>query len=383
MAVYHPTRCVGWCWWVQKGGHVGVGASRDVVKQGQHRVGKEEKREKREKRENQTEGCTAKTRRRRTTWRDVQQKHKKKAGKGREAAEEEEYGGDSGGGQLYMWGKLKNTGDDWMYPKPVLDLSGWNIRCMDSGNMHHVVGADESCISWGVAQNGELGYGPLGQKSSANPKKIDILEGMHVASVACGMGLSLIVVDRTNIGDQLDQLEVYDGDASAEVMGDAEKEVATTKKRAADSSGKAKKKRKKSSSESDDEYGASDNSDDANGGPSVGKRGRGGKTSGRGRIKNAKNSTKKSGRGRGRPTSDENNSGRGRVHSNAEEKAPARGRGRGRAGKKARNSSPSTGRQVGFLFAAGDVTLELSSATVLESVKDIVKTTSTKLNFEL
>lgn len=21
-----------------------------------------------------------------------------------------------------MWGKLKNTGDDWMYPKPVMDL---------------------------------------------------------------------------------------------------------------------------------------------------------------------------------------------------------------------------------------------------------------------
>jgi hypothetical protein len=35
---------------------------------------------------------------------------------------------------------------------------------MASGNMHHVVGADDSCISWGVAQNGELGYGPNGQK---------------------------------------------------------------------------------------------------------------------------------------------------------------------------------------------------------------------------
>lgn len=21
-----------------------------------------------------------------------------------------------------MWGKLKTTGDDWMYPKPVMDL---------------------------------------------------------------------------------------------------------------------------------------------------------------------------------------------------------------------------------------------------------------------
>ena len=28
----------------------------------------------------------------------------------------------SGGGQLYMWGKIKVTGDDWMYPKPLMDL---------------------------------------------------------------------------------------------------------------------------------------------------------------------------------------------------------------------------------------------------------------------
>ena len=93
--------------------------------------------------------------------------------------------------------------------------------------MHHFVGADSSCISWGHAQYGELGYGPNGQKfvlslllldsvfcftlltllylyfevtfsshfiamfvtllcsilldrSSAVPKKVDILEGMHV-----------------------------------------------------------------------------------------------------------------------------------------------------------------------------------------------------------
>lgn len=30
--------------------------------------------------------------------------------------------------------------------------------------MHHFVGADSSCISWGHAQYGELGYGPNGQK---------------------------------------------------------------------------------------------------------------------------------------------------------------------------------------------------------------------------
>lgn len=115
------------------------------------------------------------------------------------------------GGQMYMWGKLKVTGDCWMYPKPVYDLSGWNIRCMDSGSMHYFVGADKSCISWGQSQCGELGYGLNQQKSSCIPKKVDVLEGMHVISVACGLAHSLVVVDRSNVGDRLDQLDVYEG----------------------------------------------------------------------------------------------------------------------------------------------------------------------------
>lgn len=86
--------------------------------------------------------------------------------------------------------------------------------------MHHFVGADSSCISWGVAQSGELGYGPLGQKyvssfyckpvdifnllhfkfmslyiydgvlfsrSSAMAKKVDSLEGMHVMRLVIGI----------------------------------------------------------------------------------------------------------------------------------------------------------------------------------------------------
>ncbi|XP_010263933.1 PREDICTED: protein RCC2 homolog isoform X1 [Nelumbo nucifera] len=124
----------------------------------------------------------------------------------------------AGGGQLYMWGKIKNTGDDWMYPKPVMDLSGWHIRCMDSGSMHHFCGADDSCISWGYAHCGELGYGPTGPKSSAIPKKVDILEGMHVIGVSCGLGHSMVIVDRTNVGDRLEELNVYDGKASSEVL---------------------------------------------------------------------------------------------------------------------------------------------------------------------
>lgn len=31
-------------------------------------------------------------------------------------------------GVLYLWGQTKNTGEANMYPKPINDLSGWNIR---------------------------------------------------------------------------------------------------------------------------------------------------------------------------------------------------------------------------------------------------------------
>ena len=31
-------------------------------------------------------------------------------------------------GAMYFWGQNKNTGDPSMYPKPIHDLSGWNIR---------------------------------------------------------------------------------------------------------------------------------------------------------------------------------------------------------------------------------------------------------------
>ena len=43
-------------------------------------------------------------------------------------------------------------------------ISGWHIRCMDFGYTHNMCGADDSCIGWGVSQNGELGFGPLGPK---------------------------------------------------------------------------------------------------------------------------------------------------------------------------------------------------------------------------
>ncbi|RZC72489.1 hypothetical protein C5167_047974 [Papaver somniferum] len=154
----------------------------------------------------------------------------------------------AGGGQLYMWGKLKVAGEDWMYPKPLLTLSGWNIRCMGSSATHNLVGAEKSCISWGNAQYGELGYGPEGPKTAVNPKKIDVLEGMHVMSVACGSYYSMVVVDRTNVGDKLDQLDVYDGKASEEGTAEAKAKSPAPKKGGAEAS--SKRKKSKDSSES-------------------------------------------------------------------------------------------------------------------------------------
>ncbi|RVX15122.1 Protein RCC2-like [Vitis vinifera] len=311
----------------------------------------------------------------------------------------------AGGGQLYMWGKIKITGDDWMYPKPLMDLSdrnsrfsivlkglklvsGWHLNCMDSGNMHHFVGADSSCISWGHAQYGELGYGPNGQKSSAVPKKVDILEGMHVITVACGFGNSMVVVDRTNVGDRLDQsgsgfkcvafrglgwhehgvvhvrrnrvkemrtwfivfgttcpcplsssfnpkleLDIYDGKAAGEGSEEPESLNAvpkkTTKKGAAaakssENSKKRKKSKESSDSESEEDYEDND-SDDSE----VEVNGEAEKKRQRG--------GKASGRGRGKgakkPATGKKDSGRGRGRPLAVEKTSQHSQGKGKRGR--------------------------------------------------
>ncbi|KAM7257154.1 hypothetical protein ACFE04_012895 [Oxalis oulophora] len=196
----------------------------------------------------------------------------------------------AGGGQLYMWGKMKNTGDDWMYPKPLMDLSGWNLRCMDSGNMNHFVGADSSCISWGLAQNGELGYGPNGQKSSAAPKKVDSLEGMHVMGVACGFGVSMVIVDRTNMEDRLAELDIFDGKATGEASEEPVSAKSAPKKAAAKTTDKSKNKKSKNSSESEDEEEAIDEDSDDDGYEQV-----------NGKRKNTSAGDKTVKRGRGRP----------------------------------------------------------------------------------
>lgn len=245
----------------------------------------------------------------------------------------------AGGGQLYMWGKVKATSDNWMYPKPVFDLSGWQIRCMDSGNTHSVCGADDSIIGFGTSQHGELGFGATGPKSSANPKKIDSLEGMHAISVACGVGHSLIVVDRTNMGDRIEKLDVYEGKSPTEAAAEAVEDI-SNKKQPVNKSGKKrksvsdgataeasfkaeKKPRKKVSKKKDlsdtENSNESNNDDDDDDDDDTYKEGANG---------SSKSNSKSRGRGRGRGKSSGKNVVKDHMSSTA-----ARGRGKGRVTK--------------------------------------------------
>ncbi len=58
----------------------------------------------------------------------------------------------------------------------------------------------------GKGEYGELGYGPKGKKSSANPDKVPSLDGTPTLHVACGMGHTLFVV----ASDHADKLPVWE-----------------------------------------------------------------------------------------------------------------------------------------------------------------------------
>ncbi|KAH7848394.1 hypothetical protein Vadar_002240 [Vaccinium darrowii] len=93
----------------------------------------------------------------------------------------------AGGGQLYTWGKIKNT-DLLQFPRKWRFL----MACMSSG-----------CYLVGV------------RVWVSNAENV-FTGGYFFHSVACGFAHSMVVIDRTNIGDRLDQLDVYDGKAFAE-----------------------------------------------------------------------------------------------------------------------------------------------------------------------
>jgi hypothetical protein len=90
--------------------------------------------------------------------------------------------------------------DAAMYPKPEYDLQGWSIQHMACGNGHTVVSADTSSISWGSGTAyGELGFGADGPKSSAKPKKVDLLEGAAIGAVACGSAHTIWLAEASEV----------------------------------------------------------------------------------------------------------------------------------------------------------------------------------------
>ncbi|WZZ10893.1 hypothetical protein YC2023_096814 [Brassica napus] len=66
----------------------------------------------------------------------------------------------AGGGQIYMWGKVKNNGDDWMY---------LNLQFL-----HKL----------GHAQCGELGYGPTVKRSLCSAYKGEYTRGNACVGVS-------------------------------------------------------------------------------------------------------------------------------------------------------------------------------------------------------
>ncbi|EEB12098.1 conserved hypothetical protein [Pediculus humanus corporis] len=96
-------------------------------------------------------------------------------------------------GAVYLFGQTKRTGEANMYPKPLQDLSGWNVRSVGCSVTSIVVAADESVIAWGPSPtHGELGIGEL-RRSSTVPVEVKTLDGIHINQVACGIAHTLFI----------------------------------------------------------------------------------------------------------------------------------------------------------------------------------------------
>lgn len=79
-------------------------------------------------------------------------------------------------------------------------LSGWAIREMAAGFNALFALGDKSTISWGQnCQTGELGHGESKPRSATNAVLVDALEGFVPTHVSCGVGQTLLIVDKSNL----------------------------------------------------------------------------------------------------------------------------------------------------------------------------------------
>ena len=141
------------------------------------------------------------------------------------------------GGQLYMWGKMKTSGDSNMYPQPLMEISGWTIRSLACGNGTFACASEKSAITWGQAQYQELAYGPKGKKSSANPAMVDALQNKLTHEVSASFGSILFLVDEK---EDLSALEEWQ---APEVVIQAEEPAKGGKRKGGAAKGGRKKKR--------------------------------------------------------------------------------------------------------------------------------------------
>nr|XP_002126864.1 protein RCC2 homolog [Ciona intestinalis] len=117
-------------------------------------------------------------------------------------------------GSTMFWGLQGSISsrETTMYPKPLPDLQGWEIRSIGCGYRHTVVAADESVIVWGTGtSNGELGLGES-RKSSANPDLMKSASNLFIQRVSCGQTHTLMIARNKDEKDQaaLDEIPLYD-----------------------------------------------------------------------------------------------------------------------------------------------------------------------------
>ncbi|XP_052746620.1 protein RCC2 [Bicyclus anynana] len=114
-------------------------------------------------------------------------------------------------GSLYMFGQTKRTGEANMYPKPVQDLIGWNIRSVGTSNTSIVIAADDSLIAWGVSPTyGELGLGEYG-RSTTNPREVPLMQGLDITQVTMGFSHTLLLSndEKADVKRKLTTLPIF------------------------------------------------------------------------------------------------------------------------------------------------------------------------------
>jgi len=112
-------------------------------------------------------------------------------------------------GNVYMWGQYVGSKEANMYPKPIQDLSGWDIRDMSCSGKGWLVAADKSVI--GLVPSpacGELANGER-KKTSSKPVEIDTLESVYALKIGMGLAHSVFIC-RNETEEDKKAIEAFD-----------------------------------------------------------------------------------------------------------------------------------------------------------------------------